>query len=319
MSEETPRYPVTPQHPPRLVRVRLQWNGRLFEAARVPHGRGRIAWMVRRNDGSKRYLPPKHAQQQGPHAWPPEPEWWQPLQPDKWDAPLPPPLPLLPSGRRHDGLMRMVNIRARPRRRVRAQADDLAADDKPWWWDATAIRYEPRGSITPEMAEGRLMRALTVSGAGVLREAVPIVAAATFRDLAAAARAAEAEARIATPPKERIAHGPADREDWLNAMGWFAELNPPSYAVAHDLQRQGATRDLSDRQMLLVWRAHQRSWRAIGEELGRPASTVRDTFIRMIARVVEIANAPPGESMLARHIELVQARNRSYKRRESVL
>jgi hypothetical protein len=318
VTNDAPRYPVTPQHPPRLVRVRLEWQGRIMEAARVPHPRTKkIVWVMRRQDGSDRYLPPKNAQK-GPHAWSPEPDWWQPLHPEKWDAPLPPPLPPLEPYRIHDGKERMVtNIRGRPRRaRQRGgDRDILPADDKPWWWDATAIRYEPSGKIIRDMAEGRLMRALAVSGAGTAGASSPVENAVTFHDIATAATNVAMEALVSVPVRDKLALGPLDNADWLTAMGWFAELNPPGLAVvsAHDKWARGE-RWLSEEQKILVWRARRVSWRMIAEALAEPQTTVFDLGRRALERIEFIANSDPQQFVLAKHIALVQQRNREFKR-----
>jgi hypothetical protein len=318
LNDEAPRYPVTPQHPPRLVRVRLQWEGRILEAARVPHPRTKkIVWVRRRKDGSDQYLPPKHATK-GPNAWAPEPEWWQPLHPEKWDAPLPLPLPPLEPYRLHDGKERMVtNVRGRPRRsRQRAgDRDALPADDKPWWWDATAIRYEPPGKISRDMAEGRLMRALAVSGAGTAGASATIENALVFHNIAAAATNAAMEALVSIPIRDKLALGPADNDDWLTAMGWFAELNPPGLAVvsAHDKWARGE-RWLSEEQKVLVWRARRVSWRIIAEALREYEGTVLRWWRQALERIEFIANSDPQQFVLAKHIALVQQRNREFKR-----
>jgi hypothetical protein len=153
---DRPRYPVTPKHPPLHTRVLVSWNGRTFKASRVVHPREkRYCWVRRFDDGREAYLPPKgkgKSKKQMRGEWTPDPQWWMPEQPDKWDAPLPPAIPeeVIPEYRRMSDEPRMVDIRRRRKRsgiQLAPEKDAVPAERSPWWWDATRIVFEPFGQI----------------------------------------------------------------------------------------------------------------------------------------------------------------------------
>ena len=236
----TLRYPVTKQHPPMRVRVVVQWNGRIFKASRVHHPRSKkLCWVtLRSSDFSEMYLPPKGKKA---NTWGENPEWWQPEMPGEWRAPLPPPLKL--NGVSAEGVMADVGRGAR-RRRQDAILDEMR-DELPWWWqidpDAPRIVYEPAGQVSRDMAEGRVMRAVSASGAqetALTRRRV--LTAPSFHALSQAAQAYlqdETTKREQIKPSKWLARLHLDRtdlKDWLTAMSWFAALNPPELRGERD-------------------------------------------------------------------------------------
>ncbi len=320
------RYPVVlPHHPPPRVRVVVCWNGRTFQAARVIHPcERRWCWVRRHADGREQYLPPRlrkgiraagKAKAPAPRPaaeWLPNPEWWQPIDPAKWQAPLPNPLP--PPLLVQPDTQRMVNIRAR-RRPAETAKDRAVEDGAPWWWDASAIVYEPPGAVTPRMAEGRLMRALAAPGA-VGAEAAP----RRQRDYALASIAdarAEAEREAALsglPPRDELEPGPADLADWLTAMAWFAALDPPELRARGHLPWM-----LTIEQKVLAWRAQRRSWASIALMVRRSRTWGRDAAARSLARVTRIANgvSPDPHRRSRDAMAALSERNRAHHNREA--
>jgi hypothetical protein len=327
------RYPVTKQHPPMRVRVVVLWNGRIFKASRVHHPRSKkLCWVtLRSSDFSEMYLPPK-----GKKAgrWGDNPEWWQPEKPKEWKAPLP--LPLKLNGVSAEGVMADIGHGARRRRRDVLL--DGSRDDFPWWWlvdpDGPQIVYEPHGRISRDMAEGRLMRAVSASGA---RETAALHRV-TFEPQAFAELSAAAQAFIRdesskrqmekVPPSRWLARLNLDRQDlndWLTAMSWFAALNPPELRGRPDHDGRWDEDDttqpwtLNDRQKVLIARARcvggPMSWRSIAEWMGMHHSRPQQLYESAIDRVHRAANGlhvtqdEPVDQMAA-----VRESNRAFKR-----
>jgi hypothetical protein len=327
-----PRYPVTPQHPPMRVRVAVLWNGRMFKAARVHHPRTKkLCWVTeRKSDFSEMYLPPKGRKAE---AWGDNPQWWQPEKPEEWKAPLPPPLKF--NGVSAEGVMADIGRGARRRRQT--EALDAMRDELPWWWqidpDAARIVYEPTGHVTRDMAEGRVMRAVSASGAqeteGLTRQGV--FEATAFAELTAAAQVYlqdETTKREQIKPSKWLARlhlDRADLKDWLTAMAWFAALNPPELRGARDgdgeWDEDDTTRPwvLNDRQKVLIARARciggPMSWRSVGEWMGMHHSRPQQLYESAIDRVHRAANGlhvtlnEPVDHMAA-----VREGNRAFKR-----
>ncbi len=297
-------YPVTPQHPPLRVKVIVHWRGRMFVAWRDTHPKSkRPCWATNKMaSGELWYLPPRDDAKLREPLWGPDPDSWRPLKPEAWKAPLPPPLTAT-----IDPTPRLVDIRP-SRRRVRARREGAAIADKaPWWWDATSIRYEPPGQVSRIMAEGRLMRALWVSGANMRERPDTPSNARSFAAMSDTERAifeanAEAEAKAPRRIREQIALGPADGKDWGEAMRWFAALGKVAPGFYLNL-----------RQEVLVHRARRRSYRLIGRILDISVGHAHDLFREGVERAWQISNN--GEATADDHaIARVQAGNRAYKR-----
>jgi hypothetical protein len=284
----------------------------------------RWCWVRRFADGREQYLPPKVRKgtrkagtQLAAEAWPPNPEWWRPIEPDKWQAPLPPPLP--PPLVVHDGKERMVNIRARHRRRRDGddgQTDQAAHDAAPWWWDASAIKYEPAGEVTLLMAEGRLMRAVAVAGAAAALAGPEATRERVIRDIADAAKEVEREAlaRLLGALLNRFEPGQLDLKDWETAMSWFAALDPPEL---RDKDRPAWSLTLE--QQVLIWRAERRSWRFLAKLLGRSTGYVRDLYATAVERCWRVANGrePFQHARRRDAVAALRERNRSFHRSET--
>lgn len=207
--------------PPLTVRVRVEWAGRIFTAARGSH-RGMDVWAEIKDDRS------------APALIDGVPEYWQPLDAKSWKLSLPEPVTPSQSGR-------FVSERTRFQAVDDAEAADLAREmehnrgairdetsgpvDPRWWWVASEIKYEPQGHVSLRMAEGRLMRAVACCGIGQGLTLVRIDVAKVLADLARALE--DDEARAQEADLVRFRPMPGDHADFLEAMGWFAALNPP--------------------------------------------------------------------------------------------
>lgn len=318
---DQPRYPVTPKHPPMHVRVVVNWGGRTFKAARVVHPREkRYCWVRRYDDGREAYLPPKtkgKSKQQIKGEWSPDPDWWIPEKPEAWEAPLPDPLPpeYVPPERRVKDEFRMVDMRPRHRRHV-VQEEKVPVERTAWWLDPTAIRYQPVGEVTPDMAFGRLMRAAAVSGAFVTaRTAMPL-----WQDTSAwesfeawAQEEADRESRErekSVTHKVRFAQVQADRDDWPIAMSWFASLTMPT----ERLERRGTPWCLGEDQQIIVWRAQLWSYSEIAKELKISIRYVRDIFKRALTEVSIVANLSAEQRETAA-MRALRERNRAHHNR----
>ena len=325
------RYPVTKQHPPMRVRVVVLWNGRIFKASRVHHPRSKkLCWVtLRSSDFSEMYLPPKGKK---PETWGDNPEWWQPEKPNEWKAPLPPPLKV--NGVSAEGVMADIGRGAR-RRRQAAILDELR-DEIPWWWqidpDAARVVYEPAGLVTRDMAEGRIMRAVSASGAqetaALHRQSFEPTAFHALSDAAQAFLRNETSKREQMQPSKWLARLHLDRpdlKDWLTAMSWFAALNPPELRGKCDADGECDEDDttrpwtLNDRQKVLVARARciggPMSWRSIGEWMSISHVRCIQLYESAIDRVHRTANGlhiTLDEAV--DHMAAVREGNRAFKR-----
>lgn len=275
--------------PPRHVACIVGWNGRQFRAVRVLDPKSRRVLWATYVDGEARYLPPRR----GADRWGDHPDWWRPEHTATYPGVLPAPIEDLARPR----------LVSEPRAEV---ADDVGSDDAKrgaWWLDPGAIAYSPPGEISRHEAEGRIMRAVSISGAGRglgLRggEAGAILAAiAEAADLALG----DGDALAAIVP--RFEAMPADLDDWLTAMAWFSALDPPR--LRHKRRDPWS---LNRRQRMLVWRSGVQpvSFAEIGHQISRSASAARQTYVDAIDRVHGIANAP-SRSMEYRRLTPVEA------------
>jgi hypothetical protein len=159
--------------PPLTVKVRVQWAGRQFIAARARHP----------DTGLDLWGEYKSMISDVPHrvTLPGQPDLWQPLAPDAWQLPLPEPVTLAEAGRMSTERTRFALV-------DEAEAADLAREmeadratanaapqvgasrrdeERQVWRDIWRITYEPVGRITAKSGdlakstgEGRILRAL---------------------------------------------------------------------------------------------------------------------------------------------------------------
>lgn len=269
--------------PPLTVRVRVVWAGRMFTAVRGRH-RNLDAWAE--IDPSNRSVP---VLLDG------VPDLWQPLHPELWKLALPDPVVAA-----HAGVM--FASRTRFQAVDDAEAADLAREmeynrgairedvsgpvDPRWWWVASEIKYEPRGQVSLKMAEGRLMRAVACCGAGQGLTLVRIDVAKVLADLARALE--DDEARAQEADLVRFRPMPGDHADFLEAMGWFAALNPPD---ARSKRWEPWSLSKSQRVLHLRTLPTPLSYAEIGHELGWKGHQRAQTVYReSIDRAWRVAN-----------------------------
>jgi hypothetical protein len=286
-----PWYPVTDQHPPWArfsIEVRVEWNGRHFTACRIKDDKGRIHWA---EVVKKRYLPlPRGA----------VPRCWQPLDAERWQAPLP--LPIMHQST--EGIMwssRQSFSAVEAAEDVEPeQRQDEEAPAAQWWRDASKVRYEPPGEVTYEMAEGRIMRALNVdrltrmeherrgtSNAGVIADMKGHVELETKQEAN----------RQFRPPFEP---SPRDRTDHPVALGWLLDMH------------------WTDIEFILRGRACEpppRTWKEIGRDLERNPVWVQRRYVRLIEQAVAVANGKRTRAMM--ELEALRGRNLAHKRGEA--
>lgn len=282
------KYPVTPGHPPLGVAVVVIWDGRApFVAARAVHPTSkRRGWLTNDTSDSKRgrpvFLPCRDAPRDpsrpyaGWHTLKGDaPDCWWPQHPDKWQAPLPEPLPQGLAS--HEG--RMWSERTRFQAVEDAEAEELARDmeadrqaarargedpnaaelpEKQWWLDPHLVTYSAAGSISEREAEGRLMRALNTER----WVSVDRPGDGTFTPEDAIAW------RLGQPePNGR------DRDDMLTALGWLAALE---------------TDPRAEKLMRLRSSVPAMTWRRIGKGAGLSAAVARrngDTLLAVTTRL----------------------------------
>lgn len=169
-------------------------------------------------------------------------------------------------------------------------------DGMPWWWDVSAIRYEPPGEVSRLMCEGRVMRALNAAGdwRPKLKIKTLSMLIAALADEAAeslADRSARIEARLT-----RFKALGQDEQDFLEAMRWVTTLSrPPADDPLLRIERAWKP---SREQLVLNYRARFRlmTWADIGAALNqaKPISyqRVQQLYAQGIDRCWQIANAP---------------------------
>lgn len=202
------------------------------------------------------------------------PTAWQPLYPERWKAPLPPPL----------DVTRLVL----PPEPVRATGPALADGRAPWWLDPSEITYSEPGHITWREAEGRVCRALW-STAWVVRDGPR---AKSFSDILARMadeRDLEARKQMQDTSRRNVPWQPTGRDDddFLTAMGWFAELVRVSgWRKARVVMARASHRP--DSWARIAGRLHNL-------ETGKPGcqvATARKLYTQAVNMIVEIANNP---------------------------
>lgn len=303
--------------PPGRVRVRVLWAGRVFMAARVIlPGSTRWGWYTTR-DGEPVALPLSK-------RWPPEPEAWQPEKPAEFFGKRSPPAPL------RGTVDRMVTETVAFTAVAEAESADLAREmeadretarvqtettlhvqpGSQWWWNPHAILYQPQGEVEPEMAEGRLMRALAHAdvGKGLTLHSM------TVGDVLAGLADAAALANGPTPdPLARFEPLPQDHADFLTAMSWFVALNPPERR-----HKRAKVWGLSMPQKVLAWgaRAVPLSSGDMAALTGRSDARMRQVRAEALGMLHRVANGLPARPHwpVVDQMAALRDRNRAYRR-----
>lgn len=286
-------YPVTPIHPAPLVQVAgivMHPGGAqgtydaqvIISRGRAPHTHIWAAW---------------HKGRAVPLASGAKPIYWRPQDPSKWRAPLPDPI-----------------IPAEPRMwssaGAREMPEDSRADEGQWWRDASRVKYEPPGSISERMAEGRVMRAVAASGHGYGTTLTTRTFGMLLADLA---EQFGGETGYATSDAIiRFRQTRADISDFDLAMAWFAQLDPPDLRPSDQ-----DTWALNRMQNVLVLRARNRPWSfgLIGERFGMTPDGARKLYRRSIQAVCRVANGKPAFAHVTTTdaMEALRERNRAWR------
>lgn len=297
----TPWYLPGAGHPPRRVHVRAQIGDKTLTAVRATDPRtGDDVWLEVCGHGSTaRY-----------HRLSAPADRWQPLNADRWQADLP---RAIFTGAMHAEKMRFALV-------DEAEASDLAAEmerervlsragrlqeasgereryrrEVLWWRDQTRVTYEPRGSVTPRMAEGRAMRAL------ICDRAIRMGFKPWRSNAAVLAAIKETRSELEgvavhdwMPPVQPL---PPDWRDYEEVMGWLVDAR---------ISRSDQT--------ILIRRCQSPpwSWQEIADALRWKLRPTRARFDEMIADIVKAANRRSRPAQVA--IEELRKRNRSAKR-----
>ena len=278
--------------------VRVWWavNG-VFESFQAEHlfVDGKWDWM--RMQGRRLVLLPPSGR--NGHGWAKEPACWQPIDAEKFVWPSGKQIPLAPH---------MLPIFAGSRQQFKATAEAVEregnaernrdADEKSraiqWWRDVSQVVYEPRGSVTRDMCEARIMRALTLDQ--MIRMDI-----APYRSNAAVLANLKASIldMLDQPPEDdwvpRLDPQPSDHADYLEAMRWLARVG-----MSHQRWRVMQGRRMSP----------PLSWVQIAFQIGRTPARARQVYDDMIDRLLLAANAP---AMTDRQMEALRERNRAYR------
>ena len=295
-----PWYRVSDLPPPLGVRVRVMWDGRVFEAARVPHPVDKHeCWLVHDRKLGAVFLPlsgdlrrpaDPGSPWSGWHTLKQEaPDYYQPLSPERWAVPLP------ASVRFPTVSPRMYSATPRQPREPGGGSQCFEADlaSKQWWRDPMAISYAPSGSVSKRMAEGRVMRAVAACGGDGgwrLRARTVATVLADF--------ATEYQAKLDGETRVRWHPLPQDQDDFETAMRWYAQL------------KGGNGRALNRVQRVLFFRSLPTplSFDEIGWELGRSRETVRTLYARGVEECWWYANGVAGPA--DRKLAALKERNR---------
>lgn len=322
-------YRLSDMAPPLGVRVRVLWDGRgPFEAARVAHPKIKKACWLIEVERRPVFLPDRTARPVDPKSpWNglhtlkgDNPEFWAPIRPDLWSQPLPTPAFL------YDGTVRMWTAgqcfdATEAAAEMEADRENVSRGTveiekrgarvaEQWWRDASQIRYEPADSLTPRMAEGRIMRAVACCGAGrglTLKTqtfSAIVAAVAEAIDTAVADAASDYVARFEPLPR--------DHQDFLTAMGWFSALNPP------ELRLPSEPWGMSRSQIVLVRRAQNIPWSfdEIGDAFDVSGERARQINIAALRAVWQIGAGLQKPSR--DHIGELRERNRKAKREAAI-
>lgn len=288
--------------------VRVIWDGRgPFEAARVKNPRTGAASWITYYDGEAILLPcPKRRRKegdppwQGPHTFKsPQPDYWAPIDPDKFKLfKLPPVALTLPEEGQPP---RMWSARQSFKSVDEALAAEEAEDNKPkrggrrqlWWLDVSKIRYALPGAINRDDAEGRLMRALAQEDLDDVSDGLGMnrrnggLSDAQLRELA------EWEAQQIPSIRPRFELVQPDIDDYDRAMSWFSALGArdlfPKLAASTNGWKVGKAASFTTAQWVLFFAARDTalSFRQIAQQVRiverRKISTMRVHQIHKLA------------------------------------
>jgi hypothetical protein len=290
--------------PPFRVQVRVQWKGRIFNALRTVHPKKRVPVWVTLHGGEIVYLPPKGRSR----SWGEEPELWQPLDPTDWPHDLPEPV-------RETGAVAW-------RSHVDEATDEPLTNDH-WWRDITLMRYSPKGEISLQEAEGRVMRAICTGWTINLGGPALTTNASIISRLSETRSQLETEfdhvkghhvvaSRDWRPPFRPTG---VDRDDFLVASAWFAALHPPE--LWHKEKKTGS---LSRGQSVLVSRAMDPPlpWVFLGQRYSVTDERVRQIYKQSVERVWRAANGLPVFKHLkpADQMQALRTRNKAHRHRD---
>lgn len=315
---EQPWYAIADLPPPYGIHVWVLWEARRFKAVRGRHPQTKADVWGAVKPGNR--IEPIKAIGEAT-----APGLWQPLDPDKFVGKLPSPVSPMISDR-------VVSERMRFDALEHATSEDLAQEmeadreaarvshgfpvelqGRPWWYDISRIKYEPAGEVTLKNCEGRLLRAVTFSGAGKRRGFPQPPSAKALAEMAEAAANGqvddEGEARL------RLRMLPADRSDLLIALDWFARLNPPEFWT-----KRRALWDFNRPQRVLVARTvvPAPSFGDIAAEYGIDGGGegAKRLYDRTLAKCLAAANGQQvHEHPVVDQMAVLRERNRAARRR----
>jgi len=275
-------YRTADMMPPVNVRVHVSWGGRMFEAARAKHPNSKIIAWLTEHQRRPLWLPQDIRKTAG-EFWRPldgdNPELWQPINPAKWQAPLPEPVPqsgegIMWSSRQSMSAVDMAEEMERAREDARSAPRETEPRELQWWRIGSDIRYEAPGAITPRMCEGRIMRALCYDRTVRLDIKPYLTNAAVMADLKRGLDELHGDPthdwRPPYQPNNR------DADDYLVAMKWIVRAQP------------------SWRQLTTLWGRvpdPPHTWMEIGDKLGISRQRARAIHAATIMRLTKVANS----------------------------
>ena len=332
-------YATADADPPHGVRVLVIWDGRVpFEAAIVRDpGSKRLCWLTH-DRGRPVFLPTDTAPADPKRPWAgwhtleaDWPDFWRPVNPAAWKAPLPAPAYVEPAACEAHSKPRMWSARQSFQAVDDAEASDLAREmeqtrgaagsrygepvagtaeceppERQWWLDPHQVTYSAPGAITPREVEGRVMRALKTER--WVRVDWPT--AKTFGGVLA-----KMAKTIPLTPEELALQDPIDSEDEPTGRDWDDFLLVTTgwlKALTHGGKRFHKAEGV----LRLRSRTPALSWRRIAALDGRSHETVRQLFQQAIEELTRAANgeATLGSSRAQELLETVQAGNLAARR-----
>lgn len=309
-------YPVDTTHPPRNIRVRVLWAGRMFRASRVVHPkRKRVVWATLDKTGDVVFLP-RHRDLE---RWGERPDAWQPETADKWRAALPEPLPLVEPRMWHQRASFDATAAAQEMEADRDQARGTGESPgrnrrRLWWLDVSAIEYRIAGEITRQQAEGRVMRALAddqlcdrLAGSGLDR-AIPITDLMSIEDL----RKYVDMTKDIVAPVALFKAFASDDADYDVAMAWFAALGGRSLEAVSVAGRRLPKPTQRQRVLWLAARPIGLTFEEIGDVINRSRQRAHELYRAAIDDIWQIANRFEHEGARRRDaaLDAVRASNR---------
>lgn len=264
------------------VAVEVQWSWWVGSAALIRQKNGSLVWCTSRN-GEIVPLPEDK-------SWPPTPYCWRPVEGSAWPDLLPEPLQFLSRPGIETGAEGRVSIEVSPLPETERRARD--------WWHAD--RPALRLSTQREAVEYRLLRALAQIEP-LMPPGLATLPVVTMM-LTDAQREAERDRMSSSWP--RFKPLPADVDDFVIAMGWFARLNPPER-----WHKRRASWSLSEPQRILCYRSALWPFDQIAQHIGmKGRSGPQKAYDTALDRCWKIANGLELSSV--DHIATLRERNR---------